>query len=111
MKPFQRQRRSQPRIQCRFIVDRLGPSVDLGAGGLRFLTANPPIPGQEVRVAFQMPESLETVQCHGRVVHITQSPIDKELCEVGIQFQRMMARHRQAIQDYVSARADQLVEA
>ncbi|HOI55538.1 MAG TPA: PilZ domain-containing protein [Phycisphaerae bacterium] len=98
--------RKHQRIKCRVIVEHVGPTVDLSAGGIRVLMANPITEGTEVRLAFQLPESEELVQCHGRVAYVDQSQIDAELREVGIQFLRMMARHRQAIAEYVDGRAD-----
>ncbi|MBN2583047.1 MAG: PilZ domain-containing protein [Planctomycetes bacterium] len=98
--------RKHQRIKCRVIVEHVGPTVDLSAGGIRVLMANPMTEGAEVRLAFQLPESEELVQCHGRVVYIDDSEIDPDLREVGIQFLRMMARHRQALADYVGSRAD-----
>jgi Tfp pilus assembly protein PilZ len=102
--------RKHPRIKCRLIVDRLGPTTDMSAGGLRVLTANPQPEGSEVRLAFQLPESEETVQCHGSVMHVTQSTIDKDLFEVGIQYQRMMTRNREAIEAYVRERVEDAAE-
>lgn len=99
--------RKSPRIRCRLIVDRLGPTIDMSAGGLRVLTANPQPAGGEVRLVFQLPESEETVQCHGCVTHVTQSEIDKDLFEMGIQYQRMMTRNREAIELYVQQRAEE----
>jgi len=101
--------RRYPRIKCRVIVDHLGPTLDLSAGGLRVLTARPAPPGAEVQLAFQMPETELQLHCHGRVVHVLRSPIDQDLFEIGIQFQRMMTRHRAAIQAYVGERVDQRV--
>ena len=97
--------RQSARIKCRVIVDQVGPTIDISAGGLRILTANPATAGAELRVAFLMPESEQQVQCHGRVVHVAPSTIDQELYEIGVQFQRMMSRHREALQEYVSLRA------
>jgi len=99
--------RRHPRIRCRLIVDHLGPTIDLSAGGLRVLSANPQPQGAEVRLAFQLPETEETVLCHGRVTHVTQSAIDKDLHEMGIQYQRMMTRNREAIELYVRQRAEE----
>jgi Tfp pilus assembly protein PilZ len=99
-------KRKHQRIKCRVIVEHVGPTMDLSAGGVRVLTANPIAEGTEVRLAFQLPESEEMVQCHGRVAYVDQSPIDADLREVGIQFLRMMARHRQAIAEYVAGRVD-----
>lgn len=105
------ERRHHRRIGCRVIVEKLGPSSDISAGGIRILTANPSPPDTEVRLAFELPESEESVQCHGRVVRIAPSPIDEELFEVGIQYQRMMARHREAIRQYVASRYDEMATA
>lgn len=99
--------RRHPRIRCRLIVDRLGPTIDMSAGGMRVLSANPQPKGAEVRLAFQLPESEETVLCHGCVTHVTQSEIDHDLYEMGIQYQRMMTRNREAIELYVQQRAEE----
>jgi c-di-GMP-binding flagellar brake protein YcgR len=98
--------RKHPRIKCRAIVDNVGPTLDVSAGGVRVLTAHPLPEGTEVRLAFQLPDADEPVHCHGRVVHAGRSLIDADLYEMGIQYQRMMARHRTAITQYVHRRAD-----
>ena len=101
--------RKHPRLKCRIIVENLGPTLDISAGGLRVLTANPARTGAEVRLVFQMPEAEEILQCHGRVAHVTPSDIDPELAEIGLQFQRLMTRHREALQIYVNDRIDRPV--
>jgi len=98
--------RHHARIRLRVIVDRLGPSADISAGGIRVLTANPLPPGAEVRLAFELPETEAPMQCHGCVVHVGPSRIDTDLFEMGIRYQRMMSRDRDAIRRYVSERAD-----
>ena len=103
--------RRHTRIKCRAIVDSLGPTLDLSAGGLRILTAHPVPEGSEVRLAFQLPEGQDLLQCHGSVIHVTRSAIDDDLFEVGIQFQRMMSRHRERISTYVRQRVDPQVPA
>ena len=98
--------RQHARIRLRVIVDKVGPSTDISAGGIRVLTANPLPQGAEIRLAFELPEAEEPMQCHGRVVHVGPSSIDQDLSEMGIRYQRMMTRHRDAIRRYVSERAD-----
>lgn len=98
--------RRQARIRCRIIVENVGPTLEVSAGGLRVLTANPLSAGSEIRLAFDLPETDESLQCHGRVVHVRPSAIDRDLYEMGIQYQRMMTRHRLALEAYVNQRAD-----
>ena len=98
--------RQSDRIKCRVIVENVGATVDLSEGGMCVLMANPLAEGTEVGLAFQLPESEETVHCHGRVVHTGPSSIDRDLYEIGIQFLRLMTRHREALGQYVQARAD-----
>lgn len=96
-------RRTQ-RVRCRVIVERLGPTIDLSPGGLRLLMGRPPAPGTELRLAFQLPEAADTLQCHGCVIHVSPSEIDDDLAEVGVEFQRMMSRDCRAVADYVASR-------
>jgi len=98
--------RRHARIGCRVIVDTVGPTTDISAGGIRILTANPLAKGTEVKLMFELPEAEEPIQCHGRVVHVVPSLIDGDLFEMGIQYQRIMARDRDAIRRYVTERAD-----
>ena len=98
--------RKHRRIKCRVIVEDVGPTIDISAGGISVLMANPMPEGSEVRLAFQLPETERSVQCHGRIVHVSSSTIDPELNEVGVQFMRIMARDRKVIADYVLGRAD-----
>ena len=103
---IQAESRKHTRIKCRVIVERAGPTIDISAGGVSVLMANPVSQGAEVRLAFHLPEAERAVQCHGRVVHVSSCTIDPALHEVGIQFMRIMARDRKAIADYVCNRAD-----
>jgi Tfp pilus assembly protein PilZ len=98
--------RAHPRIKCRVIVEKLGPTTDLSAGGLCVLTTNPLPAGSEVRLAFSLPDDGPPLQCHGRVVRVAPSTIDRELYEVGLQYQRMMSRDREALSAYVAGLAD-----
>jgi PilZ domain-containing protein len=97
--------RKHPRIKSRVIVDKLGPTLDISGGGLRVLTANPQPEGAEVRLAFLLPESDDAVQCHGHVIHVARSPIDDDLFEMGIRYQRMMTRSREDLEAYIAVRA------
>jgi c-di-GMP-binding flagellar brake protein YcgR len=103
---IQTESRHHPRLKCRVIIEAVGSTIDLSEGGVCVLVAKPLPEGAEVQLAFQLPESEETALCHGRVVRVAPSSIDKELYEVGIQFLRLMTRDREAIARYVQSRAD-----
>lgn len=99
--------RKHARMKCRVIVDSVGSTIDMSAGGLRVLMANPLAIGSEVALSFQLPESEEQVQCHGRVAHVSRSRVDRDLREVGIQFLRMLSRHREALDRYTAERTEE----
>ncbi len=103
---LQTESRLHPRLKCRVIIETVGATLDLSEGGVCVLVAKPLPEGDEVQLAFQLPESEETARCHGRIVRVGPSSIDKELFEVGIQFLRLMPRDREAIARYVQSRAD-----
>ncbi len=98
--------RKHGRIKCRVIVEGVGPTIDIAAGGLSVLVANAAPEGAELPLVFHLPESERPVKCHGRVVHVSPSNIDPDLRQMGVQFMRMMARDHKAIADYVISRSD-----
>jgi Tfp pilus assembly protein PilZ len=93
--------RSSPRITTRITVEAVGPTVNISAGGMCVLMADPMREGTTPIVVFNLPDDPGAVTCRGQIMWCKPSRIDPELYEVGLTFVEMSDADRQRITDFV----------
>lgn len=95
--------RTCPRITTRLTVEAVGPTVNISAGGLCVLMADPMHEGTSPQLRFELPDDPNPVLCKGRIVWCRSSRIDPELYEVGIIFLDIADEDRQRVMGFVDA--------
>ena len=93
--------RSQPRITTRITVESIGPTLNISAGGMCVLMADPMREGTTPMLTFLLPEDETPVTCKGRITWCRASKIDPELYEVGVAFVGISDEDRQRVMDFV----------
>lgn len=97
------EQRSQPRITTRLTVETVGPTVNISAGGMCVLMADPLREGMAPTLTFTLPDDPLPIVCKGRIAWCRTSKIDPELYEVGLSFTEIGDGDRQRIMDFVDA--------
>ena len=95
--------RSQPRITTRITVESVGPTVNISAGGMCVLMADPMREGLTPTITFELPDDPEPVVAKARIVWCRTSRIDPELYEVGLTFTEMSDESRRRVLEFVDA--------
>ena len=80
------EQRGCPRITTRITVDAIGPTLNISAGGMCVLMADPMREGLTPTITFELPDDPKPVVAKARVVWCRTSRIDPELYEVGLSF-------------------------
>jgi hypothetical protein len=95
--------RGCPRITTRITVEAIGPTVNISAGGMCVLMADPLHEGSKPTLSFTLPDDLVPVICSGRIAWCRPSDIDPELFEVGLSFETISDEDRRRVTDFVDA--------
>jgi len=95
--------RSHPRITTRLTVEAVGPTLNISAGGMCLLMADPMREGTKTTLTFSLPEDPVPVTCQGRIAWCRPSRIDPELYEVGASFTDISDEDRRRIIAFVEA--------
>jgi c-di-GMP-binding flagellar brake protein YcgR len=93
--------RTTPRITTRITVESIGPTLNISAGGMCVLMADPMREGTTPTLSFTLPEDEHPVTCRGRITWCRASKIDPDLFEVGVAFVEIADEDRQRIMDFV----------
>jgi len=93
--------RTSPRITTRITVESIGPTLNISAGGMCVLMADPMREGTTPTLTFLLPEDETPVTCKGRITWCRASKIDPELYEVGVAFVDIRDEDRQRVMDFV----------
>jgi len=97
------EQRGCPRITTRITVDAIGPTLNISAGGMCVLMADPMREGTKPTLSFTLPDDPEPISCRGRIVWCRPSKIDPELFEVGVSFAEITDEARNRIVSFVDA--------
>jgi len=95
--------RTTPRITTRITVESVGPTLNISAGGMCVLMADPMREGTTPNLAFTLPDEGQPITCKGRIMWCRSSKIDPDLFEVGLAFVEIADAERQRIMDFVDA--------
>jgi c-di-GMP-binding flagellar brake protein YcgR len=95
--------RTAPRITTRITVESVGPTLNISAGGMCVLMADPMREGTSPRLSFLLPDDPAPIECKGRIVWCRASKIDPELYEVGLTFLDITAADQQRVARFVEA--------
>jgi c-di-GMP-binding flagellar brake protein YcgR len=95
--------RSQPRITTRITVESVGPTVNISAGGMCVLMADPMREGLTPTITFELPDDPKPVVAKARIVWCRTSRIDPELYEVGLTFTELSDENRRRVLEFVDA--------
>ena len=95
------EQRGTPRITTRITVEAVGPTLNISAGGMCILTADPLSEGAKPTLTFLLPDDLAPVICKGRIAWCRPSTIDPELFEVGVSFVEISDADRCRVMDFV----------
>jgi len=95
--------RSQPRITTRITVESVGPTVNISAGGMCVLMADPMREGLTPTITFELPDDPKPVVAKARIIWCRTSRIDPELYEVGLTFTEMSDECRRRVLEFVDA--------
>lgn len=95
--------RSQPRITTRITVESVGPTVNISAGGMCVLMADPMREGLTPTITFELPDCQKPVVAKARIVWCRTSRIDPELYEVGLTFTEMSDENHRRVLEFVDA--------
>ncbi|MBM4017364.1 MAG: PilZ domain-containing protein [Planctomycetes bacterium] len=97
------EQRGSPRITTRITVEAIGPTLNISAGGMCVLMADPLREGTKPNLAFTLPDDPQPIACRGRIVWCRPSKIDPELFEVGLSFAEISDEDRARIVTFVEA--------
>jgi len=95
--------RTTPRITTRITVESVGPTLNISAGGMCVLMADPMREGTTPHLTFSLPDEGPPVACKARIMWCRPSKIDPDLFEVGLAFVDIGDADRQRIMDFVDA--------
>jgi c-di-GMP-binding flagellar brake protein YcgR len=93
--------RTSPRITTRITVESVGPTINISAGGMCVLMADPLREGMTPCLAFELPDDPVSITCKGKIVWCRTSRIDPELYEVGLTFTEISEADRQRVATFV----------
>jgi Tfp pilus assembly protein PilZ len=97
------EQRGSPRITTRITVESIGPTLNISAGGMCILMADPLREGAKPTLSFNLPDDPQPVVCRGRIAWCRPSKIDSELYEVGVSFAEIADDDRRRVMDFVEA--------
>lgn len=97
------EQRTVPRITTRLTVEAIGPTVNISAGGMCVLMADPMREGTAPTLSFLLPDDPNPVRCRGRITWCRPSRIDPDLYEVGVSFVDIADADRRRIEEFVDA--------
>jgi Tfp pilus assembly protein PilZ len=97
------EQRGSPRITTRITVESVGPTLNISAGGMCVLMADPLREGSKPTLSFTLPEDPNPVVCQARIAWCRPSKIDPELYEVGLTYTDITEEDRRRITDFVDA--------
>jgi Tfp pilus assembly protein PilZ len=93
--------RTSPRITTRITIEAVGPTVNISAGGMCVLMADPMREGAAPIVAFNLPDDPAAITCRGQIMWCKPSRIDPELFEVGLTFVDISDADRERVTGFV----------
>lgn len=82
-------------------IIRTANTKDLSAGGLKFLTPEPPHRGSVLRIQVLIPAAGVTVGAFAKVVCVIPASESQPLATVGVNFIEMSEKDQAAIQDLI----------
>ena len=97
------EQRESPRITTRITVECIGPTLNISAGGMCVLMADPLREGAQPALSFELPDDPPPITCKGRTAWCRPSKIDPELYEVGLTFAEISDEDRRRILDFVES--------
>ena len=97
------EQRGNPRITTRITIETVGPTLNISAGGMCILTADPLREGSKPILNFTLPDDPEPIVCKGRIAWCRPSKIDPELFEVGVTYAEITDADRRRVMDFVEA--------
>jgi Tfp pilus assembly protein PilZ len=92
-----------PRITTRITVESVGPTINISAGGLCVLMADPFREGTRPNIVFELPDDPVPVSCKGRITWCRPSKIDSELFEVGVAFEEIADEDRSRVMAFIDS--------
>ena len=95
--------RMNPRITTRITVEAVGPTINISAGGMCVLMADPMREGALPTLTFTLSDDQAPVVCKGRIIWCRTSKIDPELYEVGLTFAEISDADQRRVTDFVDA--------
>ncbi len=95
------EKRGHPRITTRITIQSIGPTMNISAGGMCVLTADPLREGLLPEVSFELPDQAQPVVCKARIAWCRTSRIDPELYEVGLAFTEISDEDRKRVMNFV----------
>ncbi len=95
------EQRGNPRITTRITVESVGPTLNISAGGMCVLMADPLREGSKPTLTFSLPDDPDPIICHGRIVWCRPSKIDPDLYEVGLTFLEISDADRGRVMEFV----------
>jgi len=93
--------RTSPRITTRITVEAVGPTVNVSAGGMCVLMADPMREGTTPTIVFNLPDDPAPVNCRGQIMWCRPSRIDPELYEIGLTFVDITDADRGRVAEFV----------
>ena len=93
--------RTSPRITTRITVESIGPTLNISAGGMCVLMADPMREGTAPTLSFLLPDEPDPVVCKGRITWCRTSKIDPELYEVGLSFVEISEADRERVTKFI----------
>ena len=97
------EKRTQPRITTRITIESVGPTLNISAGGMCVLMADPMREGLVPKITFELPDDLAPVVAKARIVWCRPSHIDPDLYEVGLTFAELSDGDRERVTRFVEA--------
>jgi len=95
--------RTSPRITTRITIESIGPTLNISAGGMCVLMADPMREGTTPLLRFTLPDDETPVSCKGRITWCRASKIDPDLYEVGVAFVDIRDEDRRRVMRFVEA--------
>jgi c-di-GMP-binding flagellar brake protein YcgR len=95
--------RTAPRITTRITIESIGPTLNISAGGMCVLMADPMREGITPAITFELPDDPVPVACRGRIVWCRTSKIDPELYEVGVTFAEISEADQARVSAFVES--------
>ncbi len=95
------EQRTHPRVTTRITVQTIGPTMNISAGGMCVLTADPLREGLVPEVSFELPDDPAAIVCRARIAWCRTSKIDPELYEIGLAFTEISDVDRQRVSEFV----------